>query len=274
MMNIIADTIPYQIETAFSPFLPSQLELALKTIKKSGFTGVEYAICYPDRVIPADIMQVTKKYGLKITSISTGQIFGRENSSLIHEDAERRKYAIEILKNHISLSYDIERPNVTIGLIRGLRGKIPLEKAKTMLMEALDPCINEAEKKGVLLQIEPICREEADFLNNVSETAELIHQLGDPPNVGILFDIYHSNVEKEDYKDVFQKYGNLIFNVHYSDTDRGLPKEDSSIHFQQITEELKMIGYYGALTLEAKSIPSKNYSIRHRGEAMRFATSF
>jgi len=247
-----------QYDTDFSPFKVSQFDYALKFLADKGFTGVELAVAFPDKIDEQNLLQKLSNAGLVATTLSTGQAYGLANVLLASPDEDIRTAAINLILGHINLSAKLNRPPVTIGL---LRGKLETD-AKDVLLEnlksALEPCISHATRMGVMLQIEPINRNETTMLNNTEETLQFLSAIGNPENVGILYDTFHSYKEDGNMVDAIENASSKITNVHFADSHRGLPGF-GEIDFVPVVNALKEIGYKGAYTLETLAIPDADF---------------
>lgn len=267
-MNKISQTVPYQHDTIFSPFGAKEFESALAFLAGEGFTGAELAVAYPGRVDPDALLALLEAHNLAATTLSTGQIYGLEGLFLASFDREIQARTVDIVKGHIELSANIGFPAVTIGLLRG-----KLEQGeKSALVEnfkvGLAPCVDYAAKLGVTLQIEPINREETAMINNTYECLEFIAALGNPGNVGILYDTYHSNREDGGMTEAIKAAAGKITNVHLADSHRGLPGY-GDIDFRAVYSALMATGYQGPIALETLVIPDREFVNAHCFESVQ-----
>lgn len=74
---------------------------------------------------------------------------------------------------------------------------------------------------GVLLGLEVINRYETPFINTLAQARTLIEMIGEP-NVKILADTYHMNVEEKDFYTPLVQSKNLVGYMHFAENDRGL----------------------------------------------------
>lgn len=271
-MNRISQTVPYQYDTGFSPYTVQELDTALADLERFGFTGVEYAVAFPDKVDPDALLARTEPHKLAVTTLSTGQAFGLLGVYLTAEDDALRQGAVDIVQGQIRLSSRIGRPPVTVGLLRG-KGENP-DKARLdeLFTSSLAPCLETAAKLGVTVQVEAICKAETGYLNSNYEVLALWEKLGKPENFGLLYDVYHSHLEDGDMPTVIHAIGSRITNVHFADSNRGLPG-DGDIDFAAVMTALRKVGYQGAIALENKSVPTVAYNKAHYAEAMRRAVN-
>ena len=262
MRNKVSQTIPYQFDTAYSPFSASQFEYALDWIAKQGFTGVELAIAYPQEVDATRLLQSTNSRNLSITTLSTGQVYGRDGLYLAAPEREIRDGAIRIIKGHIDLSAGIGSPPVTIGLLRGDGKTGDHSEQLQNFRAAMEECVSYALSQNVRLQIEPLNTRESSLLNTVGEVLAFIDSMGNPDNLGILYDTYHAGFEKLDPLQLIHAAGKKLFNIHYADTDRQLPGF-GNIDFITTHRAILATGYQGAFALEAMTKPSREFVLEH-----------
>jgi D-psicose/D-tagatose/L-ribulose 3-epimerase len=114
--------------------------------------------------------------------------------------------------------------------------------------EALLPVAEHAGTCGVSIGVEPLNRYETSVVNTVTQALDLIDGL--PPNVGLMIDTYHMNIEESDPYAVLALAGPHLKHVQVSGTDRGAPGRD---HFdwQRFSSALRATGYAGAVCLES-----------------------
>ena len=165
--NKISQTVPYQLDTVFSPFGVDEFDAAISFLANIGFTGIELAVAYPTKVDSNELLKKLEQVQLAVTTLSTGQIYGLEGIFLSSGDGEIRARAGDVVKGHIELSAKIGFPPVTIGLLRGKTEKGIKKTLLENLRQALLPCVDYAVKHGVTLQIEPICKKETVLINSI-----------------------------------------------------------------------------------------------------------
>jgi len=270
-MNRLSQTLPAQFDTSFSPFVTGEFENALNDISSKGLTGVELAVAYPDRADAERILMHLETRGLACTTLSTGQIYGLDGIFLCSPGEIVRTRAASVLRGHIDLSAKLGFPPVTVGLIRGKMEKGDKVQLMNNFREALLPCIDYAEKRGVVLQIEAINKDETVLINSTYEALDFLDSLGNPKCVGILYDTYHSNIEDGDMLAAIRAAAGRITNVHLADSNRGLPGW-GTIDFPTVCAEILKTGYTGAFALETLSLPSADFVKKYYAISIRRAT--
>ena len=250
----ISATITYQFDSLFSPFRASQFNEGLEWAKNNGLDGVEICISDYNDEIPkvkaTRIMQKISSLGLQVSTISTGQAFGREGISLAVKEKEFRDLAVSRIKEHIDAAA-VFNSCVTIGLIRGKAGKFE------HLHESMQTCVEYAMEKNVTLIIEPLNRYETDLINNSDEAVNFFKKLYNPPNLKILWDTFHANIEEVGISNEVIKH---IAHIHLADSNRHFPGF-GHINFNAFFEQLVKFEYGGWLSLECLNKPFHNTTI-------------
>lgn len=113
---------------------------------------------------------------------------------------------------------------------------------------ALAPVAEQAGELGVSIGVEALNRYETSVVNTIEQTIELIDGL--PPNVGIMIDTYHMNIEEADPYAALAVAGRHIKHVQVSGTNRGAPGAD---HFDwpRFFTVLRDTGYQGSICIES-----------------------
>jgi D-psicose/D-tagatose/L-ribulose 3-epimerase len=113
---------------------------------------------------------------------------------------------------------------------------------------ALRPVADYAGERGVTIGVEALNRYETSVVNTVEQAVELIDGL--PPNVGLMIDTYHMNIEEADPYAALAVAGPHIKHVQVSGTNRGAPGAD---HFDwpRFFGALASTGYGGAVCIES-----------------------
>ena len=103
-------------------------------------------------------------------------------------------------------------------------------------------------EQNIKLGIEPLNRYETDFINTVDEGLKLC-ELIDHPNVGLLLDVYHMNIEEKNICQSIEKAKDKLFHLQVAENDRGIPGT-GSINWLEIFNTLKKINYNKNVSLE------------------------
>lgn len=234
-------------------------------IKALGYDGIELAIRAPKLLDIAEIESLLTKYELPVVAIGTGQVYGEEGLSFTSPDEAIRHQAIERIKSQIRLA---EKWNslVIIGLIRGNRKPdVDAELTMRWLLEAMQECA--AVNPAVRLVIEPCNRYESNIISTVDEGLTFLDRLA-LPNIGLLLDTFHMNIEEPDILESVGKAGSRIFHFHIADSNRWHPGA-GHIDFKAVVNRLTEIGYNGFLSAEILPFPDADTAAKKTIEFMR-----
>ena len=102
---------------------------------------------------------------------------------------------------------------------------------------------------GVTAAIEPLNRFETYFLNTAADAARFCDEVNHP-NVGILFDTFHANIEEKNIAAGYRTVGRHLKHVHTCENDRGTPGS-GHVEWQEVFQAIHDVGYDGWLTIES-----------------------
>jgi len=105
-----------------------------------------------------------------------------------------------------------------------------------------------AESQGVVIAVEPLNRDETNFINTVGEGAAIVREAGHP-SVQLLADIYHMLRENEG-PDALVTAAPLLRHVHVAEKDRRTPPGVAGDDFRPYLRALRRAGYGGAISIE------------------------
>ncbi|HEY6961281.1 MAG TPA: sugar phosphate isomerase/epimerase [Gaiellaceae bacterium] len=130
---------------------------------------------------------------------------------------------------------------------------------RDVAVDGLRTLAGEADRLGLRLALEPYQRDGGELwsvVHSIPEALELIHDAGDPANVGIQFDVWHLWNTESLYDDI-REHVDRFFGVHVCDrreptrgwADRALPG-DGSADVPAILRALRDAGWDGLYDLE------------------------
>ena len=229
------------------------LEISLGKARALGYDGVELALLQPDQIDAGRIEALLGEHGLEIPMISSGQVFAEGGLCFTSPDREIRGRAVSRIKGLIDVAGRF-RAMVNIGRVRG-----PLEAGQTRrvaeerFLEALKEVAEYAQPKGVVIALEPVNRYEINFINRLEEAVEMIDRLG-CPDVKIMPDVFHMNIEDASIEGSLMACRDHIGYVHFADSNRLAPGM-GHLNFPNIIAVLRAIGYSGYVTAEILPYP-------------------
>ncbi|MEP6716456.1 MAG: sugar phosphate isomerase/epimerase family protein [Terriglobia bacterium] len=226
----------------------------LPRIKEAGFDGVQVPLFRPADFPAAEVRRGFEANGLEC---SVCGLFP-DGQTLIGDDAAERRVALQHIKDTVRVAAETGADFVggplycPIGYLPGRRRTADEWKRAVEGYQSVGETLI---SYGITLAIEPINRFETFFLNTAADSAALCDEVAHP-NVGILFDTFHANIEEKDIGAAFRTLGRHLRHVHACENDRGIP---GSGHFEwdQMFLALRDLNYDGWLTIESFGFTGK-----------------
>lgn len=220
----------------------------LRHLRDCGFDGVEFPMFSLDASPWSLLGEACDECDLGRTVVACQP----PGSNLLSDVEAERRAGVDYLKGCIDNAVALGAEAVVgpfyapVGLLVG-RG--PSDAERERAVEGLREAGAYAEEKGIALSMEALNRFETYFLNSQSQTASLVDAIG-MPNVGMLYDTFHANIEEKDPVGAVRTGGARINHVHVAANDRATPGEDH-VPYLETFRALKNAGYDGWLTIEA-----------------------
>jgi sugar phosphate isomerase/epimerase len=249
-LAIAASTHPAQFEAIA---YKGELEATIAEIAALGFDGVELAIRDPALVDADGLTAMIARQGLAVPAIGTGQAYAAEGLCLTSASADVRRAAVARLVSHLPLAAHFDAV-VIVGLIgtSTLDGQ-SVEEATDHLVAGLHEVCGRAREHGVRLVLEPCNRYESALVRTVEDALEVVAR-AEAPNLGLLVDTFHMNIEEPSPPESIREAGARIFHVHAADSNRWHPGA-GHLDFAALIEELRATGYRGFVSGEFLPLP-------------------
>ncbi|AFY61242.1 sugar phosphate isomerase/epimerase [Synechococcus sp. PCC 6312] len=213
-----------------------------------GFDGVEISTHYFADISPDTIKAYRDRYGIEITlctSMPTGL-------SLTSDDPECWQKSVQYVKDAITFAQACDITQLSGPLIHPvsyLTGK-PLQPEETpRLHQALTQIADALSQTNIKLAIEPLNRFQGYALNTVAQGLELLNHIGSP-QLGLLLDLFHMNIEEKDIVKAFLAAGDKCFHVHACACDRGIPGSDT-MPWPGLFQALDTLNFNGWIVIES-----------------------
>jgi 5-keto-L-gluconate epimerase len=227
------------------------LEKAFQVAQELDYDGLEIAIPNPDEVELPKLKKLVENYNINISSFGTGGAAVRDRLTFTSFNQSIRESAVERIRHFIDMASHFEAV-VVISLVRG--GIVEnAEKSKARMTECLKLCSEYADKKGVFLAFEAVNRFQEDFFHSILDCKEYFEEVN-LPNLGMLIDSFHMNMEDSDMWGNIKEASNYIIHVHYADSNRLAPGM-GHFDFCQMTKTLHEIDYHGYVSAEILPYP-------------------
>lgn len=228
-------------------FGPDQFGL-LPAIREQGFDGVEVPLFHPENFAAREIRRALEAEGLACTICS---VLPRP-FSLISEEPAVRQQTRSHLADCISAAAEVNASVIAgplyapVGYLPGRRRNAEEWAWTIEAYQELGPILS---AHNVEIAIEPLNRFETFFLNTTSDAVQLCTDIAHP-NVGILWDTFHANIEEKDPARALLSTGKYLKHVHTCENDRGTPGT-GHVDWQGVFSALHQLGYQRWLTIES-----------------------
>ncbi|WP_206243497.1 sugar phosphate isomerase/epimerase family protein [Novosphingobium terrae] len=241
--------------TAVSAPAPLKGEIGdtIQRAAKIGYDAIQPTINRPGEFDLVAARKALRETGLTVTSIATGSAYPIDGISLGHGDLDRRRAAVERMRQHIDLAYQLDGANVVIGLIRGRFSDSP-SKQDYMghYRESLNHVLDHAIRSGIVLVHEAIGRTDSDVLRTIDENIAFLEEFNSA-HLRLHIDTHHIALEEVDWPGALRRAAPMIEQVDISDVERRTP-DGSRFDFPSFLSALDDIGHDGYLIHEYQSV--------------------
>ncbi len=263
-----AITISLVPETKGGPFVFSEgLAAGCTCAAELGFDAVEVFPPSADAIDRVVLAELIKRHDLSVAAIGTGAGWVVRKLLLTHADAAVRRDAREFIRAIIDVAGQFGAPAI-IGSMQGRwDAATSREQALTYLGESLSDLGAHAARHGVPLLYEPLNRYETNLFNRIGETAAWLRTVS-APNVRVLADLFHMNIEEVDSAAALREVGPLVGHVHFADSNRRAIGMGQT-RMAPIIDALRAMGYRGYLSAEIFPLPDPLAAARQTIAAFR-----
>ena len=222
-----------------------------KAAKDDGFDCVEFW-GWTDRNLD-DIKAAADSAGIQIAGFN-----GDAGLSLI--DPSQKKQYLDHLKRSVEAALKVGARSLTIhsnGLGEG--GKVVndyrdlSDTVKTCAMfGTLIECAEIAEDAGILMNLEPlniVTDHVGNYLIHTRTAAEMTRLIGSP-NLKVLYDVYHMQLNEGKLCDTIRAYGDRFGHIHIADAPGRHEPGTGEIRYPAVISALEEIGYDGLIGFE------------------------
>ncbi len=238
-------------------------------LKSLNYDGLELSLLEPEKIDAKKLTEISESYEMKIPALGTGSTFIRFGYSLGNTQESLRKKAIERIEKYIEFARETQA-KVIIGLIRGrYKHDSNPQKERLNIISSLKKCCSLAENSDVQLIFEPINRFEIDSYNTISESVELIEEIGSN-NLKLLVDSFHTYLEEDPIYiwEYLKEIAHYVGHIHLADTTRRSPGS-GHFDFKKFLNIFKNMGYTEFVSVETIMKPSFEIIAKNSIEYLR-----
>ncbi len=111
-----------------------------------------------------------------------------------------------------------------------------------------------AANHGITLNMEALNRFEGYLINTAKEAVDYVKAV-DKPNVKVMLDTFHMNIEEDSFTQAIELTGDLLGHFHVGEANRKPPYETGRMPWAEIGKVLKKINYTGNIVMEPFVLP-------------------
>ncbi|MDQ4141883.1 MAG: sugar phosphate isomerase/epimerase [Bacteroidota bacterium] len=230
------------------------LEAGIVKAAQLGFDGIELFTASANAIDPSVLTNLLQNSGLNLAAVGTGAGKVIHGLTLTDSNPEIRKQAIAFITDMIAFGALFKAP----AIIGSMQGNVALggERAQTLewLAEGLTTLGKVAESHEVPLIYETLNRYETNLINTLEDGVNLISSF-QIPNVKLLADLFHMNIEESSLPESIRTFGSAIGHIHFADSNRR-PVGFGHTSVPEIASALKEINYDDYLSAEAFPWPN------------------
>jgi len=121
-------------------------------------------------------------------------------------------------------------------------------------VESMKEVVKTAKNSGVYCNVEVVNRFEQFILNTCEEAVDYVKMVNSP-NIKILLDTYHMNIEEDSIEEAIIKAGNKLGLLHIGENNRKPPGQGGHIPWDEVVSAIKKINYEGNIVMEPFIMP-------------------
>jgi len=230
-----------------------------------GFDAIEIFPPSAESLDVKDIRNLLERNQLQLAAIGTGAGWVKNKWRLTDPDAAIRRQAVEFARQLIALAGSLGAP----AIIGSMQGRCEAGRARALqwLAEALEELSAESARHHQVLLFEPLNRYETDVFNRQGDAAAFLRGLTSP-NIRLLCDLFHMNLEERSLAGALKEAGSLVGHIHWADSNR-LAMNYGHTDAGAVIAALRAIGYMGYLSAEVLPLPDSVSAARQSIESFR-----
>lgn len=173
--------------------------------------------------------------------------------NLAAKEKNLRERSIAYFKKSIDTAVELETPMVLVTAGWGYRNE-SREEAWNRTKDSIEQLTSYAEKKGIVLALEPLQKIESNLINTLPDLKEMLNSISSSFLKGMV-DTIPLAVEGENLADYFEQLQDDFIHIHFIDGNPTghLAWGDGSLPLEDYINTLVKHQYNGALTLEFTS---------------------
>jgi len=240
--------------------------VGIERVAKAGYDAIEL-VGEPDMFDLKETKKQLSDLGLKVGSICS--IYNAERD-IVHPDKKVRDNAMDYMKQIADFAGELDCPTMIAGAtaVSKTAPLAPREQEHEWAIENLRTAADYAAQRNVSLCLECWNRYETYWLNRLDQGLEMVNEI-DKPNVGLMGDLFHMNIDDADMAQAIRNAGSKLIHIHFADSNRAAPSK-GHLDFVPVMQALKDIGYKGYITFELLPAGSDPFATLKQGGGKEF----
>ncbi|WP_050184314.1 sugar phosphate isomerase/epimerase family protein [Domibacillus robiginosus] len=240
---------PFLTEETKKPLLgyKGDIKDALSKLKGVGYSGVELLTRNPEEIDISMIHSLIQRLDLQIAAVGTGPVVSDDRLTFTAKNRETRAAAVERAKKIVDFASQFDCP-VSIGKLRGEIDKENTDQSWAWMKEGFEQTCEYAQKVGIEVAIEPQSRTAMNNLHTTLDALSFLESMN-LPNLKLMLDVYHMNIEGESTTESFKKSREQLIYLHIADSSRKAPGK-GTFEFEKVIQSLISLNYKGFITPE------------------------
>lgn len=228
-------------------------------LSRFGYDGIEL-VGEPSRFSSSEVRELSEEFDLPVTSVLGWCIWGIRGRDLSSPDEGERRAAIRYGQECIEFATEVGA-EVFIVIPAAAGRTVPTGNPRSQdewhaaydvewkyAVESIREAAAFAVERGIVLALEPINRYETFLVTNLEQSLRFISDVG-ADNLKLNLDTFHMNIEEQNLAETVLRAGNLLVNMHVSDSNRQAPGR-GHMDYTALVNALKQIGFKGAFVFE------------------------
>lgn len=228
----------------------------LQDLRDAGYDGVEVPILNGPIAEYAELAKVLDEKGLERT---TAGVFLDPAKDPLSADRKVRAAALQNAIEMLDRTWAVGARLMAgpfYQVLGRFTGEGPTADELSRAVDFHQQLGEAASERDVVVALEPLNRFEAYLLNLARDAEDHVRRV-DHPNIAMMYDTFHANIEERDAVKAYVETADSTVHIHISENDRGVPGT-GHVPWAETFKAIKSSGYDGWLTIEAfgRSLPS------------------
>ncbi len=247
-------------------YFGEDVEKSIQRVAKYGYDAIEL-VGEPTTYNPPKLRRAAEENGIAVSSVCS--IYTAERD-LASPEAKARKAAVDYVKEVADLAAAVACPVIIVAPTACMKmtpWKDPAEE-RQWAVESIRAAGEYAQSVGVSLTLECWNRYETYMINRLEQGLALMREVN-LPNIGVMGDTFHMNIDEANIADAFRLVGKNLNHVHLADSNRAAPGTGHT-DFLPILQALKEINYQGYLSFELLPASADPFGTLAKGGGQEF----